>query len=528
MADEKIIDLSGIPSQVSTDIYEVSSNGLGSHKETRAQMLEYMTKFNLLAPEIFISNAGNDANTGAVTAPVLTLSHAEIVLPSTIIFTADSFPLLSTYSTYPIPWVGQGPDVTTLNFGTLSLNGAIWFATTAPQKIIKDISIATSSSITFTPSLGISANSSYIFDNFIHLGASTINLSLATNAIFKNSITANNLNITDVANIQIQPGGVYTAITITVSDGTSVPDSFATLSNITCGTINIVVDPNASPGNISVTLQNISGLTNLNVSDDSSFGLIQFVRMDMATASLNPTLGGSAIGSFLPQVIGNLSVSPNLDQGFGLNSSSMSYGGTSGSKAYTFQFGNNGNVVSTCAKSAIFGRASSTHDEVFMWADSNGSVLAAPAARTGNVRTSGGFNLTSPRFQVSGSILSGLISCEVALVSTPYNISGVLQANDIVAGIVEANIVAPITLQLPTFTNFEASLAAILGVATVPLNTYKQFSVENTGTPGTVSITPNTNFVIATQNGTPTVAALSCTSFKALKISLTQYALYGV
>lgn len=42
MADEKIIDLIAISTQSSTDLYETSLNGMGSRKETRGQMLEYM------------------------------------------------------------------------------------------------------------------------------------------------------------------------------------------------------------------------------------------------------------------------------------------------------------------------------------------------------------------------------------------------------------------------------------------------------------------------------------------------------
>jgi hypothetical protein len=130
--------------------------------------------------------------------------------------------------------------------------------------------------------------------------------------------------------------------------------------------------------------------------------------------------------------------------------------------------------------------------------------------------------------QASNSISSTKLIAESALVSPPYTTSGVIVANDIVNGIVLASPSTGITLQLPTFTNFESAFSAILGVTTVPINTYKMFSLENISTSSAVSISANTNVAIVTQNGSPVVNLESAGSFKVLKVSSTQYAVYGV
>lgn len=59
MADKKIIDLTPIVSQNSTDLYETSANGTGSYKETRAQMLSYMSA-NVQITEDQVTNLKSD------------------------------------------------------------------------------------------------------------------------------------------------------------------------------------------------------------------------------------------------------------------------------------------------------------------------------------------------------------------------------------------------------------------------------------------------------------------------------------
>jgi hypothetical protein len=74
----KIIGLNPIVTQSSTDLYEVSLNGLGSRKETRAQMQSWMQN-NLLTPEqiIYVTNSGSDVSgNGSALNSYATLSYA--------------------------------------------------------------------------------------------------------------------------------------------------------------------------------------------------------------------------------------------------------------------------------------------------------------------------------------------------------------------------------------------------------------------------------------------------------------------
>src|SRR3972149_5334610 len=49
MADKKIVDLTALVTQNTTDIYEISNNGLGSFKESRDQQASF---FKTLFPQI--------------------------------------------------------------------------------------------------------------------------------------------------------------------------------------------------------------------------------------------------------------------------------------------------------------------------------------------------------------------------------------------------------------------------------------------------------------------------------------------
>lgn len=407
---------------------------------------------NELAPETFISNSGGNSNSGSILAPRSTIPFIEPIFPNTIIFTADTFALGSNYATYTNSWIGKGTDQTTISGANITLNDTAWQGTTAPEKIMKGVSLSLSGNLTFAPSAFV-ANSSYIFDDFSYTSGSN-NLSLAQNAIFKNYINLGNLVITDVANIQIPAGGVYNSITINVSDGVSVSDSVAKISNIYCPTLNFIVDPLSSgPGNLSVTLGNIQGLSAVHIADDSSFGVIQFVNADMATASLNPAISGSASSTW--RIIGDLSTSANLNAGFGLTSSTMSFGGNSGARAYTLQAGNNGNSVSNVSLSTILGRSASSFNDVFMASDSSGSLVSALATRTATMQYTNGGKFIMPSLSIGGQV-------QEVEVSATYNTTATISATDLVSGPILSTPASAISLTFPTASNIKAAMTPIL------------------------------------------------------------------
>jgi len=78
MANKRIVDLSPLVSQMTTDIYEVSANGTGSFKESRLQQLNYIEQ-NILSPNNFVYIAINGSDitgNGSINNPYATLSHA--------------------------------------------------------------------------------------------------------------------------------------------------------------------------------------------------------------------------------------------------------------------------------------------------------------------------------------------------------------------------------------------------------------------------------------------------------------------
>lgn len=124
---------------------------------------------------------------------------------------------------------------------------------------------------------------------------------------------------------------------------------------------------------------------------------------------------------------------------------------------------------------------------------------------------------------------------ESNLVSTPYTSASVtFSSADLVGGIIAVNPSAPQTTQLPTAVDFDAAVGPLFPDTVVPVRTIIEFTVENISTTALAksTITPNTNFTIATANGAPVIdiatSGNSCKNYKAMKdTSIPSYVLFG-
>ena len=217
----------------------------------------------------------------------------------------------------------------------------------------------------------------------------------------------------------------------------------------------------------------------------------------------------SSGGAYFPQ--GNNQIIFNGAGGFGIGNNSNT--GTLGPQAgfhYANYNGNDGNFLFSGVGAVITANMNvseinpyiSTNTFAIQYKGSTGTAYTITMQSGGGTvpylagtQTWTGFNtFNNPLVTASTSQL-------FATTFQLYSTSGVIASADMLGGTIVANSASPASLQLPTFTNFDAALATFFGIA-IPVNSLIYFTIENINA-GAITLTSNTNFSILTQNGVP-------------------------
>lgn len=240
----------------------------------------------------------------------------------------------------------------------------------------------------------------------------------------------------------------------------------------------------------------------------------------------------SSGGAYFPQ--GNNQVIFNAAGGFGIGNNSNT--GTLGPQAgfhYANYNGNDGNFLFSGAGAVVSANMNileinpyvSANTLAIQYTGSTGTAFTVTFPSGGGTVPTLAGNQTWTGFNVySQPIISSSVGL-FATVFTLYSGSVTLAPADMIGGTIIANSVGAASFQMPTFTSFDAAMATFFN-QTIPVNSLIFFTIENINA-GAITLTPNTGFIILTENGAPVAAPFKSASYRAVKASSSSYTLYG-